>query len=182
MKYNTLKPTIIKANSFDWLPTVKTNSVNLILTDPPYDFTREQIEFLHQHFMRISRTGAIVFAPPENQWVLPADQYGFWLKPISTKNTSRRYSRFIEMIFFYGNLKWRPDRHWSQYTNVFMDLVDNSKLHPFRKPPSLIERLILNHSDPGDTILDPFAGSGTVSEVSERLGRNALLVDLEYGK
>jgi DNA modification methylase len=38
-------------------------------------------------------------------------------------------------------------------------------------PPGLIEPCILAGSRPGDTVLDPFFGSGTVGEVAENLGR-----------
>lgn len=75
--------------------------------------------------------------------------------------------------------EWNCNRHWSQYTNVFMDLVDDAKKHPYRKPPSLIERLILNHTNEGDTILDPFAGSGVVKEVCMKLGRNSISIEIE---
>ena len=152
---------IIHGDAFIELPKMDDKSVDLIITDPPYDFNLEQKEFLHGQFHRISRNWIIVFSPPENQWILPADQYLFWNKPISTKNTSRRYSRFVEMIFIYGNGVWNTNRHWSQYTNIFKDLVDLHRGHPHRKPPSLLQRLILNHSKPGDIILDPFFGSGT---------------------
>jgi len=134
---------------------------------------------LHKYFTSISSGVVIVFSPPENQWILPADQYLFWEKPISTKNTSRRYSRFVEMIFVYGENTWNTGRHWSQYTNVFRDLVDDSSRHPFRKPPSLIRRLILNHTNYGDIILDPFAGSGVVAEVAMELGRHCISIEKE---
>jgi site-specific DNA-methyltransferase (adenine-specific) len=133
--------------------------------------------FFHNQFLRISRGWVIVFSPPKNQWILPADQYLFWEKPISTKNTSKHYSNFIEMIFVYGYGTWNADRHWSQYTNVFKDLVDEKNLHAHRKPPSLIERLIRNHTNEGDIILDPFCGSGVVGEVAECLNRNCISVD-----
>jgi len=165
-------------DAFMELPRMSRGSVDLVLTDPPYDLSQVQKETLHAEFCRISRGGVIVFSPPENQWVMPAAQYGFWIKPISTKNTSKRYSRFVEMLFFYGNLQWHGGRHWSQYTNVFMDLVDDAALHPFRKPPSLIERLIRNHTSEGNIVLDPFAGSGVVGEVATRLGRIARLLDI----
>lgn len=167
---------VIRGNSFEILPSLESMSFDMILTDPPYDFSEEQKLFLQEHFLRISRGVVIVFSPPENQWILPADQYLFWIKPISTKNTLRRYSRFVEMMFLYGEGIWNADRHWSQYTNVFMDLVD-TKDHPYRKPPSLIERLILNHTNEGDSVLDPFSGSGTVLDVSEWLGRDWLGIE-----
>ena len=166
-----------KGDSFKLLPKFKNQSFDLILTDPPYSFDIEQKTFLHNEFIRINRGGIIVFSPPENQWILPADQYLFWTKPISTKNTSKRYSRFVEMIFVYNTTTWKTGRNWAQYTNTFHDLVDDNKLHPFRKPPSLIERLILNHTNTGDTILDPFAGSGVVEEVGERLKRKVTSIE-----
>ena len=38
-------------------------------------------------------------------------------------------------------------------------------------PPALIEPCILAGSRPGDTVLDPFFGSGTTGQVAQRLGR-----------
>ncbi|HHU46893.1 MAG TPA: site-specific DNA-methyltransferase [Bacteroidales bacterium] len=44
--------------------------------------------------------------------------------------------------------------------------------HPTEKPESLLERIILLGSKQGDTILDPFAGSGTTGVVAKRLQRH----------
>ena len=49
--------------------------------------------------------------------------------------------------------------------------VDGSKLHPTQKPEALVARAILSASRPGDTVLDPFLGSGTTGAVAKRLGR-----------
>jgi DNA modification methylase len=164
-------------DSFQLLKELPPKCVPAIITDPPYDLRPEEKRALHEEFIRLCRGVIIVFSPPENQWILPADQYLFWEKPISTKNTSKRYSRFVEMIFVYGDNVWNCGRHWSQYTNVFKDLVDDAGNHPFRKPPSLIERLILNHTNRGDVILDPFAGSGVVSHVALSLGRHHISIE-----
>jgi DNA modification methylase len=45
-------------------------------------------------------------------------------------------------------------------------------------PPELIEPCIKAGSRPGDTILDPFGGAGTTGLVADRLGRNAVLIEL----
>ena len=168
---------IIHGNAFEELPKIGDKSVDLIITDPPYDLHIDQQLELHEHFKRISKGWIIVFCPPENQWIYRADQYLFWNKPISTKNTSKRYSRFVEMIFIYKYGTWNTDRHWSQYTNVFTDLVDTSKIHPFRKPPTLLRRLILNHSKPDDIILDPFFGSGTTLSEAHKNGRTYIGIE-----
>jgi DNA modification methylase len=43
--------------------------------------------------------------------------------------------------------------------------------HPTRKPLALMLALVEDFTDPGDTILDPFAGSGTTGVAAIRLGR-----------
>lgn len=45
------------------------------------------------------------------------------------------------------------------------------KPHPSTKPLALMEKLIRDFTDPGDCILDPFAGSGTTGVAAIRLGR-----------
>jgi DNA modification methylase len=45
-------------------------------------------------------------------------------------------------------------------------------------PPSLIEPCILAGSRPNDTVLDPFGGAGTTGLVADRLGRDAILIEL----
>lgn len=43
--------------------------------------------------------------------------------------------------------------------------------YPSQKPEALLERLVSALSDPGDIVLDPYAGSGTTLAVAARLGR-----------
>lgn len=46
-----------------------------------------------------------------------------------------------------------------------------------QKPLDLLERIILASSDPGDIVLDPFAGSGTTVVMAERLNRGWIGID-----
>jgi len=50
--------------------------------------------------------------------------------------------------------------------------------YPTQKPETLLERLIAALSDPGDWILDPYAGSGTTLVVAGRMSRRAIAIDL----
>jgi DNA modification methylase len=52
-------------------------------------------------------------------------------------------------------------------------------LHPTMKPIGLVERAIRNSSKTRDTVLDPFAGSGTTLMAAEATGRRAALVELD---
>jgi site-specific DNA-methyltransferase (cytosine-N4-specific) len=45
-------------------------------------------------------------------------------------------------------------------------------------PEDLVKPCILAGSRPGDAVLDPFAGSGTVGKVALELGRKAVLIEL----
>lgn len=47
-------------------------------------------------------------------------------------------------------------------------------------PQTLAERCIKAGSRPGDTVLDPFGGSGTTGRAAVALGRRAVLIDLGY--
>jgi hypothetical protein len=49
--------------------------------------------------------------------------------------------------------------------------------YPSQKPEALLARLVAALSDPGDLVLDPYAGSGTTLAVAHRLGRAFLGVD-----
>ena len=44
-------------------------------------------------------------------------------------------------------------------------------------PEALVEPCVLAGSRPGDVVLDPFGGSGTVGAVAQRLGRRAVLIE-----
>jgi DNA modification methylase len=49
--------------------------------------------------------------------------------------------------------------------------------YPSQKPEALLERLLSALSDPGDIVLDPYAGSGTTLAVAARLGRRFVGID-----
>ena len=50
--------------------------------------------------------------------------------------------------------------------------------YPTQKPEALLERLILALTNPGDTVLDPYCGSGTAVAVALGLGRQAIGIDV----
>jgi len=85
-----------------------------------------------------------------------------------------------------------PGGRWSKGERVFGsdDLMKNKRsvwtvptkgykgAHFAVYPPALIEPCILAGSAEGDTVLDPFSGSGTTGEVALKNGRNYLGIEL----
>jgi modification methylase len=57
--------------------------------------------------------------------------------------------------------------------------ADGQKAHSTQKPESLLHRVIVASTKPGDVILDPFFGSGTTGAVAKRLGRHFIGIERE---
>ena len=68
-----------------------------------------------------------------------------------------------------------PGNVW-QFSHVHY-CNENRHPHPTQKPEGLFERMILASSNIGDTVLDPFVGSGTALRVCQQLGRNCIGID-----
>ena len=56
---------------------------------------------------------------------------------------------------------------------------NGAKAHSTQKPESLLHRVILASTNPGDVVLDPFFGSGTTGAVAKRLGRRFIGIERE---
>lgn len=68
------------------------------------------------------------------------------------------------------NLRWNNGERYGFYKkNAKGEIVE--KGHPTQKPEKLLQRIILLSSNPGDVVLDPFAGSGTCGVICLRTGR-----------
>ena len=51
--------------------------------------------------------------------------------------------------------------------------------HPTQKPVEIFERSIRHHTNPGEYVYDPFAGSGTLMIACEKTKRRALMMELD---
>nr|DAW72034.1 MAG TPA: adenine-specific methyltransferase [Caudoviricetes sp.] len=54
-----------------------------------------------------------------------------------------------------------------------------SAIHPNQKPVELLRYLIRTYTNPGDTVMDPVAGSGTTGVAAYEEGRDCLLVEID---
>lgn len=91
---------------------------------------------------------------------------------LSDAGNGNRVKRYIEEALQMG----RPiDDVWD------IDKINNSSKehtgYPTQKPEALLDRIIQASSNPGDLVLDAFAGSGTTCAVAEKLGRRWVGID-----
>lgn len=133
----------------------------------------------------------LAFALQDDGWYLRADI--IWNKPNAMPESVKdRPTRSHEYIFmFTKDERYYYDREaimelsgagkrnrrsvWNIWTQAF------AGAHFATFPPALVEPCILAASRPGDFILDPFFGSGTVGLIAQRLGRRYVGVELHPG-
>jgi adenine-specific DNA-methyltransferase len=111
-------------------------------------------------------------------WFTKSDGYVFNLDPIRVpqKYPKKRYYKGPNKGKLSGNPKGKnPGDVWD-IVNVKHNHPEKTD-HPCQFPRELVRRLILSLSNPGDTVLDPFAGSGTVGLVCYETGRNDILIE-----
>jgi len=56
---------------------------------------------------------------------------------------------------------------------------EGDKAHPTQKPESLLHRVLVGSTNPGDVVLDPFFGTGTTGAVAKMLGRDFIGIERE---
>ena len=132
------------------------------------------------------------------EWVKPLQQIGFNLvQTIIWTDTTRRplyqphlLDHHYEPIFILAKGKgytwnWQQITHHGDIWNITHykgyaeekgDEWDRISVATF--PVALIDDLIRLGSNEGETVLDPFAGSGTVLDVAQRLGRNSIAIEI----
>jgi DNA modification methylase len=103
-----------------------------------------------------------------------------WAKNTFTMGRSD-YQRQYEPILY--GWKEGSDHYWcgarDQGDVWFVKKPVANDLHPTMKPVELVERAIRNSSKTRDTVLDPFAGSGSTLIACEKTHRQARLIELE---
>ena len=72
------------------------------------------------------------------------------------------------------------DEHQKMFRQLWDDITgERQRDHPAPYPAALAERLVRMFSFAGDTVLDPFAGTGSTAVAASRVGRNSASVEIE---
>jgi DNA modification methylase len=172
----TNKNQIICSDAYEWAKSMPDKSIDHIITDYEYG-----TDFPFEEFKRICKGTILTFCdqrddPMDGQW----SEKAYWIKTPSTKNTKNKLSRFVEEIHiyrtWYGFDRFNSDLHWSNYTGVYTDVVED-KGFLWKKPLSLMERLVRIYTCEGELVADPYCGSGTTLEALKKHDRRFIGVD-----
>jgi site-specific DNA-methyltransferase (adenine-specific) len=133
------------------------------------------------HAARVARRWIIIFTDTEGValWRSAVIAAGLdyvrtcaWIKPDATPQMSgdRPASAFESFVLAHapGRKRWNGGGKRNVYTHT---RSPGGAPHPTTKPLSLMRELVEDFTDPGDLILDPFAGSGTTGLAARFLGR-----------
>jgi site-specific DNA-methyltransferase (adenine-specific) len=134
---------------------------------------RSRYHQLYEYVFILSRGKPRVFNPicdKRNTW---AGTGTFGRNSVREKDGSMgiRKRNLITEFGMRGNV-------WRGPTSGQEGQLCNGSIHPAVMPEWLAHDLVLSWSNVGDTILDPFAGSGTTGMVALELSRKAILIEL----
>ncbi len=105
-----------------------------------------------------------------------------WVKPDSTpqmngQGPAQGAECFVTAWCGKGYAKWNGGGKRGVYTHL-TNPPDRQGSHPTEKPWRLMRDLLQNFTQPGQIILDPFAGSGTTLVAAVRTGRRAIGIEI----
>jgi site-specific DNA-methyltransferase (adenine-specific) len=125
----------------------------------------------YRHAVRFDET------PPAG---LKCQRVGVWVKTNPTPQiTGDRPAQGWEAIAYLHRAKGRSTWNGGGTHGNYVTPIAPPEGHPTAKPLSILRDWVSLFSDPGDTILDPFAGSGTTLRAAADNRRKAIGVELD---
>jgi len=195
---------IYQGDCLEIMKTFEDKSVDLVLTDPPYGIGINKMGFTNNlqggvakrtDYKGMADWDSVkltkdyfdeIFRVSKNQIIFGGNYYTEFLKPKSCwivwdKRTADKYSN----DFADGEMAWtsfdKPMRIfrflWSGMLQENMKHKE-TRHHPTLKPTELMKWCLEKYSEDGDTILDPFLGSGTTAVACKQLNRNYIGIEI----
>ena len=211
--------TIYHGRCEDILPMLPADSVDVVITDPPYSehvhgkvrqgadlpdgisrstnlgfdsISPELMRICAHEFSRLATRWVTIFCDVElsGEWMkevvdagLDYVRTGAWVKLDATPQFSgdRPAPGFETIVIAHpkGRKRWNGGGGhavWSHRIVIGRD-ERTKRVHTTQKPEALMRQLVALFSEPGETILDAFIGSGTTLVAARDLGRRAIGIE-----
>ena len=174
----------------DVLPSIDPDSVDLLLTDPPYGINVDTDYSGRMHRTDKSKTwdrrvggddapfnpSLLDVFPRRILWganyysdVLPLGSWVVWRK------------RGVSPVLSECEMAWHNlgGKRVSFFESAHVNTTaKDGKLHPTQKPAALMRWIVDRWTEPGDLVLDPYMGSGPVAQACHELGRRYIGIEL----
>jgi site-specific DNA-methyltransferase (adenine-specific) len=196
---------LTQGDAVAWLRTLPSASVDLLITDPPYEslekhraigtttrlkhsksssndwftiFPNARFPELFSEVWRVLKrdTHFYLFCDPETMFIAKpiAEEIGFkfWKPLIWDKEKigmGYHYRARYECVLFFEKGKRKL------LDLGVADIIEAPRIsngYPAEKPPAVSEVLVKQSSEPGELVIDPFMGSGSIGVASIRNGRH----------
>lgn len=198
-----MKTELLYGDCFDYLPDIADKSIQLVICDLPYGEVSQKssglrkldrgdadecdmdLEVLASELNRICSGSIYAFCGTEQISSLVSmfkshgltTRVGAWEKTNpSPMNGQRLWVSGLEFCVFAR----KPNATFNEHCKkaLWQAPSGRSKEHPTEKPITLMERLVLASSNPGDTVLDVCMGSGTTGVAAVKNSRNFIGIEL----
>lgn len=208
---------LYNGDCLELLKDIPDNSVDLVVTDPPYEietsgagiYKQEDKQYVKElvsmkdgfseeildELCRVMKKINIYLFCSQKQ-IIPLLDYFVkkkgcnwnllsWHKSNPVPACGNKYLTDTEFILFfrakgvkiYGSFDTKKT-----YYVTPLNQKDKKKYgHPTCKPEEIVKNLIVNSSNEGDIVLDPFMGSGTTGAVSVGINRKFIGVEIDDG-
>lgn len=193
----------------EFMKTLPDGAVDHVITDPPYseqthanarsmkDLGAKLVTFdsmsvaeflyLARECVRVARRWVIMtcdwrHASQLEAAGLPLARLGVWVKPNSAPQFSGDKPgpgwEAVAILHRRGG-----GRHWNGggKRGVWTCNIAHNQLHPTQKPLALVKEWLNDFTDPGETVFDPFMGSGTTGVACVQTGRNFIGCEIDEG-
>jgi site-specific DNA-methyltransferase (adenine-specific) len=174
------------------LAHVEDDSVDLVLTDPPWQWDVETLDLwddLGAFCARVLRPGRALVAYSGSGCLAAAiDRLsrhldyvwaGALILPGRHNEVHAVMARDASTpIVFFSKGRYEP-RHW--FINALSSPGAEKDAHPWQKPLGNVAYYLERFSEPGELVCDPFLGGGTTAVAAQRAGRRFVGCDVDPG-
>lgn len=166
-------------------------SIDACITDPPYGIginygsfidTQENVIKLAKAWLPLATacSSRVIFTPENiNQHSYPRPDWTMaWITPAGAGSGPWGFSCW-QPIMCYGKDPLLASGKGRAHDIIMHTESSESNSHPCPKPIIFMQRLLLRCSLEGETILDPFMGSGTTGVAAIESGRKFIGIEIE---